>query len=71
MTVLQHKLQLLSFRVWMEMILRIINVKLGRAWGVGGKEFNNGVVLLISKEDHKLNISTGYGVEGALPDINL
>jgi len=45
------------------------NIKLGRAWGVGGKEFNNGVVLLISKEDKKLNIATGYGVEGALPDI--
>ena len=45
------------------------NVRLGRAWGVGGKEFNNGVVLLIAKGDRKLNIATGYGVEGALPDI--
>ena len=44
-------------------------VKLGRAWGVGGKEFSNGIVLLISKDDRKLNISTGYGVEGALPDV--
>ena len=45
------------------------NVKLGRAWGVGGKQYSNGVVLLIAKDDHKLNIATGYGVEGALPDI--
>jgi len=45
------------------------NVKLLRAWGVGGKEHNNGVVLLIAKGDRKLNITTGYGVEGALPDI--
>ena len=45
------------------------NVKLGRAWGVGGKQYNNGVVLLIAKSDRKLNIATGYGVEGALPDI--
>lgn len=45
------------------------NLKLGRAWGVGGKQFNNGVVLLIAKDDHKLNIATGYGVEGALPDV--
>ena len=44
-------------------------VKLGRAWGVGGKQYSNGVLLLIAKDDHKLNISTGYGVEGALPDI--
>lgn len=45
------------------------NIKLGRAWGVGGKENNNGVVLLIAKGDRKLNIATGYGVEGALPDV--
>ncbi len=46
-------------------------VKLGRAWGVGGKEFSNGVVLLISTEpgNRRVNISTGYGVEGALPDV--
>ncbi len=43
--------------------------KIGREWGVGSKEFNNGVVLLIAKKDRKLNIATGYGVEGALPDI--
>jgi uncharacterized protein len=45
------------------------NLKLGRAWGVGGKQYSNGVVLLIAKGDRKLNIATGYGVEGALPDI--
>ncbi len=44
-------------------------VELFRAWGVGTKKNNNGVMLLISKEDHKLNITTGYGLEGALPDI--
>lgn len=45
------------------------NLELFRAWGVGNKEHNNGVSLLIAKNDHKLNITTGYGVEGALPDI--
>jgi uncharacterized protein len=44
-------------------------VKLGRAWGIGGKEHNNGVLLLIAKEDRKINIATGFGLEGALPDI--
>lgn len=43
-------------------------VKLGRTWGVGGKQFNNGVVILIAKNDHKAFIATGYGMEGALPD---
>ncbi len=43
--------------------------ELGRNWGVGQIKKNNGVILLISKEDRKLNISPGYGLEGALPDI--
>ena len=43
--------------------------KLGRAWGVGNKKSNNGVVLLIAKDDHKIFIAPGYGLEGALPDI--
>ncbi len=46
---------------------------LGRKWGVGGKEFNNGIVLvvLIDKERslRKVWIATGYGLEGAIPDI--
>ena len=44
-------------------------IELGRKWGVGQKGTNNGVVLLIAKDDRKLNISPGYGLEGALPDI--
>lgn len=43
-------------------------LKLGREWGVGGKEFNNGVVILIAKGDRKAFIATGYGMEGPLPD---
>jgi len=44
-------------------------IELGNKWGVGGKKNNNGVVLLIAKGDRKLNISPGYGLEGALTDV--
>lgn len=44
-------------------------IALGRKWGVGGKEFNNGVVILISEQDRKSRIEVGYGLEGAIPDI--
>ncbi|MFT3910306.1 MAG: TPM domain-containing protein [Ferruginibacter sp.] len=43
-------------------------IELGRSWGVGNKKNNSGVVLLIAKNDRKLNISPGYGLEGALTD---
>lgn len=39
-----------------------------RGWGVGNKETNNGVVLLVAKNDRKVRIETGYGLEGAIPD---
>ena len=43
--------------------------ELGRKWGVGGQKNNNGVVLMVSYGDRKLNISPGYGLEKVLPDI--
>jgi len=42
--------------------------QLGRKWGVGNKENNNGVVLLVAKNDRKVFIAPGYGLEGAIPD---
>ena len=46
-----------------------VAIDLGRKWGVGNKKSNNGVVLLVSVEDRKLNISPGYGLEKSLPDL--
>lgn len=43
------------------------NVGLLRKWGVGTKN-NNGVILLIAKNDRLLDITVGYGLEGALTD---
>ncbi|MDQ6757176.1 MAG: TPM domain-containing protein [Bacteroidota bacterium] len=40
-----------------------------REWGIGTKEKNNGVLILVSKAERKANIQTGYGMEGVLPDI--
>lgn len=42
--------------------------QLGRAWGIGGKDKNTGVLVLTSIGDRKVTIQTGYGMEGALPD---
>src|SRR5690606_18881240 len=44
-------------------------VRLGQKWGVGGKKYNNGVILLAALEDRTVTIQTGYGMEGTLPDI--
>lgn len=44
-------------------------VQVGRKWGVGGAQNNNGILILVSYEDHQVFIATGYGLEGAVPDI--
>jgi uncharacterized protein len=46
-----------------------VSLRILRDWGVGNKEKNNGIVLLIAKDDQKLRIEVGYGLEGAVPDI--
>ena len=46
-----------------------VSLKYLRDWGVGVKGKDNGVVILVSKADHKARIETGYGMEGVLPDI--
>lgn len=37
-------------------------------WKPGKKDKDNGVILLVSRDDRKFVIRTGYGVEGLLPD---
>ena len=43
-------------------------VRTAQSWVVGQKGRNNGAVLFIFVQDRQAYISTGYGLEGALPD---
>ncbi|VWX52177.1 YgcG family protein [Novosphingobium sp. 9U] len=42
--------------------------QLGRAWGIGSKANNDGVLLIVAPNERKLRIEVGYGLEGVLPD---
>jgi uncharacterized protein len=44
-------------------------LRVARSWGVGQKDNNNGAVLFVFIQDHKMWIQTGYGQEGPMPDI--
>ncbi|MFA7193845.1 MAG: TPM domain-containing protein [Candidatus Paceibacterota bacterium] len=50
-------------------VLEQYSVKVAQQWGVGKKEKDNGVLLLISKRDRKIRIEVGYGLEGTLTDV--
>ena len=42
--------------------------KLGRAWGIGQKGKDNGVILLVAPTEHKVRIEVGYGATAYLTD---
>ena len=43
-------------------------LEVARAWGIGDKEKNNGVLILLSTGDREVRVEVGYGLEGCLPD---
>ena len=42
--------------------------QLGRAWGIGQKGKDNGVLLIVAPSEHKVRIEVGYGLEPVLTD---
>jgi uncharacterized protein len=43
--------------------------KLFRKWGIGQKDKDNGLLILVSMNDRKRRVEVGRGLEGAIPDI--
>jgi len=45
------------------------SIKVAQTWKLGQKGKDNGILLLISRNDRKLRIEVGYGLEGTLSDL--
>ena len=48
--------------------LENFSIRVAEAWKIGKKGFDNGAILFIVRDEHKLRIEVGYGLEGVLPD---
>jgi len=44
-------------------------IKVGEAWKIGQKGKDNGAILIVSKQERKMRIEVGYGLEGRLTDL--
>jgi uncharacterized protein len=49
-------------------VIEQYSLRVAEAWKIGRKGIDDGVLLVIAKDDHSMRIETGYGVEGAVPD---
>ena len=45
------------------------SLRAAEAWKIGRKKIDDGAVVVVAKDDRKLRIEVGYGLEGALTDV--
>jgi uncharacterized protein len=44
-------------------------VQVFRSWGIGEKETNTGLLVLVARKEQQIKIETGYGIEGQVTDL--
>ncbi|MDF0718012.1 TPM domain-containing protein [Muricauda sp. 334s03] len=49
--------------------INYLGAQWGQKWGIGQADKDNGVLILLAKDDRRIAINTGYGVEGSLTDL--
>ena len=48
--------------------ISLLGAKWGHAWGVGQKDEDNGIFIILAKDDRNIDINTGYGIEYRMSD---
>jgi uncharacterized protein len=44
------------------------SIRVAEAWKLGRKDSDDGVIVIVAKDDHRVRIEVGQGLEGAIPD---
>ncbi|HOQ12829.1 MAG: hypothetical protein BWY23_01769 [Spirochaetes bacterium ADurb.Bin218] len=45
------------------------SINVAKSWKIGQKKLDNGVLFIVSRDDRKMRIEVGYGLEGKLTDL--
>lgn len=48
--------------------LSLLGARWGQQWGIGQKGEDNGILILLAKDDRRVDINTGYGIEYRMTD---
>lgn len=48
--------------------ISFLGAKWGQAWGIGQSDKDNGILVLLAKNDREIDINTGYGIETIITD---
>jgi len=48
--------------------LEDFSIRLAERWRIGDKKLDNGVILLVFVQEHRIRLEIGYGLEPVLPD---
>ena len=48
--------------------INFLGANWGHAWGIGQAQEDNGILIIVAKDDRKVAINTGYGIEPLLTD---
>ena len=49
--------------------INFLGAQWGQKWGIGQADKDNGILVLLAKDDRRIAINTGYGVESTLTDL--
>lgn len=49
-------------------ILEDFSLRVAETWRLGRGQFDDGVLLLIARDERRMRLEVGYGLEGAIPD---
>ncbi len=49
--------------------IEAFSIRVAEAWKIGRKKIDDGAILVVAKNDRRLRIEVGYGLEGALTDL--
>jgi len=63
-----HQIAVLTIPTLQGDDLQDFSIRVAETWKIGHRGHDNGVILLVVRDDRKIRIEVGYGLEGVLPD---